>query len=341
MSAVPVTVTGAGSLFGQGILKCLRRGGLETRVHGLDYFPDAVGFRWCDSTGLLPDVLAPGVSEDEWFGAICAAVSEAGSRFLFVGADFELLPLAERAGELMERTGCRAVVSPPETVAICKDKLRTARVLGDAGVKVPRSFAADEELERVEQAMPYPMIVKPRFGARSRGLRLVSDRAGLTRALAEADRPLIQEFLPDDDAEYTCGVMTFDGRVDSVAVLRRRLKDGNTVEAVGERNEAIEAACVRIAEILDPFGPINVQLRLVDGAPHVFEINPRFSGTTIFRALLGLNEPERLLRHLLGLPLAPAPQIREEKVVRYFEESVEPAEGAEHAAAAPAREALA
>jgi carbamoyl-phosphate synthase large subunit len=36
----------------------------------------------------------------------------------------------------------------------------------------------------------------------------------------------------------------------------------------------------------------------------VFEINPRFSGTTLLRALAGFNEPDLLIRkHLLGEPV--------------------------------------
>jgi carbamoyl-phosphate synthase large subunit len=49
---------------------------------------------------------------------------------------------------------------------------------------------------------------------------------------------------------------------------------------------------------------VNVQCRLVDGVPYVFEINPRFSGTSFMRAMVGYNEPDILIKmHILNSPV--------------------------------------
>lgn len=329
MSTVSVTVTGAGSLFGQGVIKCLARSGLDVELHGLDYFATAVGLRWCRSGGLLPDILDSSVSEDRWFEALCERIVATKSRFAFVGTDFELAPIAARRDALLEHTGCTAIVSAKEIVALCRDKYATAEWLREEGLPAPVTVLPGEGPDAIERDLGYPMIVKPRFGSRSRGVVRVEARPGLERALAETDRPLVQQYLPGEDREFTCGVIVLDGRVDSVSVLRRRLKDGNTVLAAAEHHPAIDSLCRRVAGALKPFGPINLQLRLVDGTPYVFEINPRFSGTTVFRALLGINEPDRMLRHLLGMPLAPAAGLRSGRVMRYFEEMVEPEGAAE------------
>jgi carbamoyl-phosphate synthase large subunit len=69
-----------------------------------------------------------------------------------------------------------------------------------------------------------------------------------------------------------------------------------------------------------PYGPANFQLRIgTDGIPKLFEINPRFSGTTGTRALFGVNEVEAVVAHLLNLPLPSCEKIYG-KVVRYLEE---------------------
>lgn len=323
MNDIRVTVTGAGSLFGQGIIKCLRRADLPMRLHGLDYFATAMGFHWCDETGLLPDLLDPAISEEAWFADLCRQVGEAGSQILFVGADFELRPLARLAETLRARTGCHAVVGPTAIVDICKDKYRTARWLREIGAPAPESRLPSDGIDEIETAIAYPMIVKPRFGARSRGVVRVADRAALQRALAVCKDPVVQRYLPGAEREYSCGVVVLDGRVDTVSVLRRRLKDGNTSTAVADPVPAVDALCRKVGKALAPHGPINIQLRLVDETPYVFEINPRFSGTTIFRALLGVNEPERVLRHVLTLPLSPPPILRAGRVTRYFDEIVE------------------
>ncbi|MCU0650086.1 MAG: ATP-grasp domain-containing protein, partial [Gemmatimonadaceae bacterium] len=62
--------------------------------------------------------------------------------------------------------------------------------------------------------------------------------------------------------------------------------------------------CETIATALGARGPLNVQCRMVDGDAWIFEINPRFSGTTSLRALVGYNEPDALIsEHVLGRPV--------------------------------------
>lgn len=326
MTAVRVAVTGAGSLFGQGIIKCLRQAATPVDLLGLDYFEQAVGLRWCDRSALLPDLLADDVSEDAWLAALVGELRAHGSRLLFVGADFELLPLARHAASIAG-SGVHVLVSPPEVVQVCKDKHATASWLRDHGFPAPMTLLPAAGEHEIEQALGFPLVVKPRFGSRSRGVTVVRDGPALARALVEVAEPCAQQYLPDDEAEFSCGVMVLDGEIDSVVVLRRRLRDGNTVDAHSGDWPEIERLCADVARALGPSGPVNIQLRLHRGTPHIFEINPRFSGTTVFRAMLGVNEPERLLRHSLGLGLEPAPRPARGRVLRYFDELLEFTDG--------------
>ena len=41
---------------------------------------------------------------------------------------------------------------------------------------------------------------------------------------------------------------------------------------------------------MKPYGPMNFQLKFTKNGPMIFEINPRFSGTTPIREKFGLNE---------------------------------------------------
>jgi carbamoyl-phosphate synthase large subunit len=64
--------------------------------------------------------------------------------------------------------------------------------------------------------------------------------------------------------------------------------------------------CTKIAKNLDVRGAVNIQGRMTSDGFKVFEINPRFSGTTSIRAIMGYNEPDILLRrHLLGEKIEP------------------------------------
>ena len=56
---------------------------------------------------------------------------------------------------------------------------------------------------------------------------------------------------------------------------------------------------IKIASGLDINGPVNIQCRKTDDGIIPFEINPRFSGTTSPRSLVGLNEPDIFCRYKL------------------------------------------
>ena len=137
---------------------------------------------------------------------------------------------------------------------------------------------------------------------------------------------IAQEYVGTPDVEYTVGVLLdLDGNlINSIAIKRYILsalsnrikvpnrsarKDLGPVLAIssgvsqGEigRFPEVTRECEQIALALGAAGPINVQCRLVGGEVCVFEINPRFSGTTSLRAMVGYNEPDVLVRrHLLG-----------------------------------------
>jgi carbamoyl-phosphate synthase large subunit len=83
----------------------------------------------------------------------------------------------------------------------------------------------------------------------------------------------------------------------------------------------VRAYCERVGLALGARYAINVQCRLVDGKPMIFEINPRFSGTSSIRAMLGFNEPDLLIRrHVLGETIPDRPRYRHGTVLRGLKE---------------------
>ena len=108
------------------------------------------------------------------------------------------------------------------------------------------------------------------------------------------------------------------GRVDLGPILA--LSNGISQGAIG-RFEEVTTQCERIAAALGARGAINIQCRLVNGVVNVFEINPRFSGTTSLRAMAGYNEPDILIRwHVLGERVQPRFEYREGVITRSLSE---------------------
>jgi carbamoyl-phosphate synthase large subunit len=60
-----------------------------------------------------------------------------------------------------------------------------------------------------------------------------------------------------------------------------------------------------VAAVLPFAGAVNIQCRIVEGVPVVFEINPRFSGGIPLTIEAGADFPRYLVDLTLGRPLAP------------------------------------
>ncbi|HEX8907769.1 MAG TPA: ATP-grasp domain-containing protein, partial [Anaeromyxobacteraceae bacterium] len=130
-----------------------------------------------------------------------------------------------------------------------------------------------------------------------------------------------QEYLLPDDEEYTVGVYRSprSGYLGQIA-FRRSLAAGLTYKAEVVFDQEIAAACRRVVEAFELFGPVNLQLRKTEAGVRVFEINLRFSSSAVMRAHFGFNEAELCLRDLvLGEPLE-VPAVRRGWALRYWDE---------------------
>jgi len=313
MAHATVFVTGAGALAGQGILRSLRMSSYPLRIVTGDPDPRAAGHWLGDCAYTIPMAADPA-----FVPRLERVLTRESVTIMLIGTDIEL-PVLSRARERLERaSGARVVVSPPNVVDIADDKWLTARFLADEGFPSPLSALLGDRqgLRRLVDAAGFPLFVKPRRGARSVGAAIVPDEAALDDVIARGGDMVIQELLPAGGGEYTAGCLVTDGRCASTVILRRDLRDGNTYRAYCEGATGFEETIAAVATRLGADGPCNLQFRVKDGRPVIFEINARFSGTTPIRAIFGFNEVEALVAHLAdGRPVA-RPPLREGAVLR-------------------------
>lgn len=313
---VRVLVTGAGALLGQGIIRSLLESTLRPEIVAVDPSPLSAGLYWTPNRRLIPMAKDPRYVE-----SFERLLDSERPDAVLVGTDVELEILAERRSEWEGRFGTKIVVSSPEVVRIADDKYLTFRFLREHGFDAPVSCLPGDEKVLVAK-VGFPLIVKPRVGARSVGVVRVENQQQLDRALDGAVGVVVQECVATDQDEYTAGVICFDGRCRASIVMRRDLRDGNTYRARVEEYPELNAQVVAMAEKLSPFGPANFQFRLAEGRVKVFEINGRFSGTTPLRMRAGFNEVELVLRHiLLGEPVT-QPKVRPMMILRHWSETV-------------------
>jgi carbamoyl-phosphate synthase large subunit len=130
---------------------------------------------------------------------------------------------------------------------------------------------------------------------------------------------IIQEYVKAQ--ECTIGVVVSKSYrvMGSISVLRE-VRSGFSYRMVVKDIKEARDISERIALKLGVTGPLNVQLFITDEGPVIFEMNPRFSGTTPIRSAVGFNEVDGVLRNFLygeEIQLSFRPNIT---AIRYLDE---------------------
>jgi carbamoyl-phosphate synthase large subunit len=314
-----VLVTGAGTAAAQGVMKALRRQEeIETRVIAVDADPFNAGRHLAHVFHAVPRVDDPAHLD-----ALLAICSEEKVAAVMPMLQSELLPLS-RAKAAFRKYGCTVIVSEPAALEVCLDKLALHAFLQELEVQTPNTLAVAEWLAKAGH--DEPVIVKPRRGTGSRGVRRVMTASGIEAAASGLAEPVVQPFL--SGAEYSVDVLCdlHGCAVAEVARTREVVKDGASIAGVTVDEPGMRAVAMRIAEALPIVGPCNVQfIRTADGVANIIDVNPRFGGASIHSFAAGLDAPLLLLKLLAGRNLPNAVRIYRIglRMRRYWEERFE------------------
>lgn len=230
--------------------------------------------------------------------AVCGA-HDVGILVPTIDDELETLALAS---ERFAAAGVVVMAPEAETARICRDKLRTANHLERHGIRVAKTWTPEQV--RLLDPRP-PLFIKPRRGRGSVAAYPIRADDDLAFFLGYVPDPVVQEYL--EGPEFTIDVFCdLRGRPLS-AVPRERLviRAGVTDRGRTVRSEPLIALAVRCAEVLEFRGAVNVQCRVVDGTPVIFEINPRFSGGIQLTIAAGADFAEWTIRAARGETLQP------------------------------------
>jgi carbamoyl-phosphate synthase large subunit len=274
-----ILVTAIGGDIGYGIGKILRKAGIAEHLVGCDVHREHAGRFYFDQCDVVPR------ADSSDYVSSLLRVAKANRVDLIIPTSEPELRYLVASNTLSDLQGIPLLLVNQQSLRSGFDKLQTAALLRQAGLPFPWTGLVGDG---PPQALP--CIIKERFGAGSRGLSIVDEElAPVYMRTRSAD--IWQELLHPADQEHTCGLYrTMDGDIRTI-VFRRKLVAGVTTYGKVVRNHPqIEQLLVRLAEVLELRGSINVQLMLTDNGPRVFEINPRFSSTVVFRHLLGFQD---------------------------------------------------
>ncbi len=309
---VLVTGVGGGSV-GHQVLHALQLCGDQYDVTVVDADAYSFGLYTEAKRFVVPLASAPG-----YIGAIRTVVQEGRIQVVIPGTEAELKVLSAHRAQI-EELGALLLVNPPEVVELCQNKHRMADWLKENGFDTPETVGGMDWAALVART-GFPIIAKPFANSSgSRNVALLASEEEIARYLSFCcpEDTIFQEVVDDSEGEFTVGVcLNADSKViDSIAIRRRlsgmtlgqkrEIKGRTHILSTGYsqgfvvRESVVQEACERLTEALGMQGPANIQCRLSGGRVMVFEVHPRFSGTTSLRADVGFNEPDLLIRTFL------------------------------------------
>lgn len=327
-TSVLVTGVGGGG-HGHEIVKALR---LSGRYHliGVDMIESSFGLFDVDEAYTIPSA-----SDPDYMNILLEICQQRQVKVLIHGSEPELKVIS-RNRDVLLKVGILPLINTFEVIERCIDKWATIIFLKEQGFDFPNSLLIHTERE-IPCDFSLPAVIKPAIGGGgSNNTFLVQDMGELgfaCRYLIQQNKiVLVQEYVGTPEDEYTVGVLsTLAGEFIGSIALRRYLLSGlsNRIQIsnrTGRENLSstlaissgisqgtideypqVRMVCEKIAKTLHSKGPLNIQCRFVGGKLYPFEINPRFSGTTYIRALMGFNEPDMLIRHHIFGEVPPSP----------------------------------
>jgi len=189
------------------------------------------------------------------------------------------LPVYAAARGQFETAGTTVCISSTDTVRIGSDKVVTHEWLSQHGFPTVRQSSPAEVL-RAKAAWALPLIVKPRNGTASIGVRLIESWQELELLEVTSHDCIVQEKAAGH--EFTLNVYVSRER-ECVCVVphwRIEVRAGEVSKGITVKDHRLMLLGRRIAELLPgAYGPMNIQCFMdTSGEVRVIEINPRFGG---------------------------------------------------------------
>ena len=293
--ALNILVTGCGGDIGQSLGKILLKSPLTKNLFGIDISDkNAAQFIFPNFSVGLP------FTNSEYLKQLEAFIKDNSIDIVIPIAEPELRYFSEK--NILNHIGsAKMITASSKSLEIGFDKYKTAEFLKIENLPFPETFLA-KDLKGINT---FPVILKSRTGSGSKDIYKINCMDEfLFYTRKNIEDYVVQEFITDKNGEFTCGLYrSSKGEIRS-QIFKRELHGGYSGYGEVIENEMITTLLEKLAVKLDLVGSINVQLRITDNSPKVFEINPRFSSTVLYRHLFGFEDLIWSIEDRLGLELS-------------------------------------
>ena len=276
------------------VRKALSKANNGGKLFGADADKNCIGRYFCDSFWLMPALDHLTLAELSDF---CRSHEISA---IIPTRDGELSCFAKWS-ENLEETGISIMVSAPNVIATCLDKLSFFQTLKDVpGLKLCPTSTDINQLQ--EGAAKF--VVKERFGSASENIAInVTEQKALDYA-NNLSNPIFQSFI--EGQEYSIDLYRTRQAIIPGVVVRSRdlIIDGEAQISTTAGNNKIEQICSQAADILNLQGHVVFQgIVGREGNFHIIECNPRFGGASTLSIAAGLDSFFWFLRECRRLPV--------------------------------------
>jgi biotin carboxylase len=220
--------------------------------------------------------------------------------------------------ERFARLGVVIPVPDYEAVVTPLDKYRTVLAAQEVGFPCPKTHMPESEdcLIRIAEDLGFPLVIKPRLNAGSRGMEIATEFGELREKYRLAKKhqgmPMIQEFIPGKLNQNIYLTLDQRGELKSVFTPKThraflRLYRNSAAASESCDIHPIAGGAAKLARQINWWGGLTIQTKIDqrDGKPKLMEINPRLGTHLWYRTELGINEPWICLNIARGREVEP------------------------------------
>jgi nucleoside-diphosphate-sugar epimerase/carbamoylphosphate synthase large subunit len=310
-----------GSGVGQSVIDSCRLSRLPIYTVGLGTNPFAYGAYDCDVFDYVPTIY-----DANFIDTLIKVCIKNKVDLLIPGLDDEVLVYAKNRDKF-QQAGILILAAGEQLVKLCRDKEKMTLQLKS----VVDAFVCTYDRSNLEDLIKkgkinFPLIAKPRSGNASRGVKIIRNCEDLNEI---TDKHIIQELaIPSQsDPNFNFYIQNLNNnqnsQVSEISVQIVLDDRSNLLGRMASYNKLSNGIPIEIIPIdkshiwettdkllpglieLGLVGPINIQGRLTDTGFKIFEMNPRFTGITGLRALMGFNEVEACIARWLKISDSP------------------------------------
>ena len=231
----------------------------------------------------------PRIDDPTYIETLIELVQEHDVKLIVPLTDLDQLILAEHRDVL----GALVLLPEPDTIRRTADKYLAHLFFEERGIPSPPSWLPDG----LPDDLPFPVLVKARFGFGSRDIYRAHDRRELDFFLgySQADS-FVQRLCPGE--EFSIDVFCdLDSRcLNAIPRTMIESKGGESIKGMTIKDAELIEFGRLVAEELGIRGPANIQcFRTEPGRHEVTDVNPRFGGAFPLPRAAGSRYPELAL----------------------------------------------